>query len=188
MKEKKNDRHYVNNVEFYEELIPWLKECEIAFSNDNPRPQIPTSIAEKIIKVCAGTAQRYNFNSYTFQDEFIADGVENCVRYAHKFDYINYKSPYSYFGRIAWQACVARIEKEDKQWRTKLKYAMNAEIEGVLHELQSQDSSNKYDNEYIKFLQALNDEKGIDLTFEPKTKRKRIKKVDNDLEEYFEEK
>lgn len=187
-KDKKKDNHYVDNAVFNQEMIVWVKECEDAFDKGEQRPQVTNSIAEKIIKVCEGTAYRHNFNQYTYADEFALDAIENCVRYAHKFDYVNYKSPYSYFSRIAWQACVRRIQKEDKQWKTKLRYTMNIDISGVLNELQEHDNGVQYDNDYITFLQQLNDDKQIDLTVTEKKKRKRNIKVDNSLENSFETK
>jgi len=188
MTEKQNtDNHYVNNAEFYSEMTEWVNICEDAFEKGEPRPQLTTPLAEKIIKVCEGTAYRYNFNNYTYADEFAADAIENCVRYAHKFNYVKYTSPYSYFSRIAWQAAVRRIQKEDKQWKTKLRYTMNADIEGVLSELQEQDNGVQYDNEYIKFLQQLNDDKNIDLTVEKKKKRTRTTKNNNSLESYLDD-
>jgi len=185
-KEKKPDNHYVDNAVFYTEMIEWVKSCEDAFEKGDSRPQLTQPLAEKIIKVCEGTAYRYNFNNYTYADEFAADAIENCVRYAHKFNYVDYKSPYSYFSCIAWQAAVRRIQKEDKQWKTKLRYTMNADLEGVLNELQEQDNGVQYDNEYIKFLQQLNDDKNIDLTVQTKKKRTRKpKNSDNSLEKYI---
>ena len=50
---------------------------------------------------------------------------------------------------------------------------MNAGIEDVLNELQDQDSSTQYDNEYVKFLQKIYDEKIIDVVVEKKKKRTR---------------
>lgn len=188
MTEKKDsDKHYVDNAVFYQEMTEWVKLCEDAFEKGDPRPQIPHSIAEKIMKVAEGTAYRHNFNRYTYNDEFVADAIENCVRYAHKFNYIKYNSPYSYFSRISWQAAVRRIQKEDKQWKTKLRYIMNADFEGVMNELQSQDSGTQFDNEYISYLKQLNDDKDIDLTVEKKKKRTRNKNNENSLEGLLED-
>lgn len=184
-KEKKKDNHYVDNKLFYQEMKEWVKTCEVAKSKDLPRPQLTESISIMIMKVAKGTAYRHNFNQYTYADEFVLDAIENCVRYAHNFDYVKYNSPYSYFGRISWQAAVRRIQKEDIQWKTKLRYIMNFDIEGVINELQDHDSGVKYDNDYIKFLRNLNDEKQIDLTVTKKEKRKRKIKTDNSLESSF---
>lgn len=179
------DKHYVDNAEFYAEMTDWVKLCEDAHEKGEPRPQVPHSIAEKIMKVAEGTAYRHNFNRYTYNDEFVADGIENCIRYAHRFNYKKYKSPFSYFSTICWQAAVRRIQKEDKQWKTKLRYTMNADIEGVLNELQSQDSGSHYDNEYIDYLKQLNDDKDIDLTVEKKKRNRN--KDENSLEGLLED-
>lgn len=182
----KKDKHYVDNLEFYHEMTEWVKTCEIAEQNEESRPQLTNALGEKIMKVCEGTAYRYNFNQYTYADEFSLDAIENCVRYAHKFNYVKYKSPYSYFSRIAWQAAVRRIQKEDKMWKTKIRYVMNAGIDDFISELQSQDKNDQFDNDYIEFLQTMYDDKDVDVVVE-KTKRNRNKVKDNSLENLFED-
>lgn len=185
-KTKTPSNHYVDNAVFYQEMTVWVKTCEDAFDKGEVRPQLTDSLGGMIIKVCEGVAYRYNFNNYSYRDEFALDAIENCVRYAHKFNYEKYKSPYSYFSRIAWQASVRRLQKEDKLWKTKIRYIMNAGIEDVLNEIQDQDSNTPYDNEYVKFLQKIYDEKIVDVSVDKKQKRTRTGKK-NSLETYFDD-
>lgn len=176
--------HYVNNEELYKAIKIWLVTCQEAEDNELPRPKVTEYIGDKIMKIAIGMSTRYNFGNYTFRDQFPSAGIEHCIRYAHKFDAINYKSPFNYFSQICWQACVRVIQKEDRQWKTKLRYTMNAGVDDLITEMQSHDSGQKYDNDYLSFLQKLNDDKDIDLTVDAKKKRgPRTSK--NSLEEYF---
>ena len=91
--EKPKPNYYIDNAEFYAEMTEWVKLCEDAFEKGESRPQLNDAISKKIMLLCEGMSHRYNFGNYTFRDEFVLDGIENCIRYAHNFDYVKYKSP-----------------------------------------------------------------------------------------------
>jgi len=174
---KKKSNHYVDNKVFYTEVKEYVQQCEelekkgADIRDPQQRPRISDSIGLKIIKVCEGVMRRPNFIGYTFRAEFEGDAIENCIKYAHRFDYIKYNSPFAYFSFIAWQAAVRRIQKEDKQWKTKMRYIMNAGIDDVMSELQEHDTGKNFDNDYIDFMQKIYDTKDIDLTVEKKKKK-----------------
>lgn len=63
-------------------------------------------MAEKI-----GT--RYNFNSYTFKDEMVADGILRAIEVFDHFDIDRPgASPFSYFSKVIFRSFVQRIKKE----------------------------------------------------------------------------
>lgn len=188
---KTKSKHYVDDAEFYQEVKDYVQACEelekqgVDIRIPKNRPKISDSIGLKIILVCEGVMRRPNFIGYSYSDEMALDAEENAIRYLHRFDYVKYDSPYSYVGFIAWQAGVRRLQKEDKLWKTKMRYIMNAGIDDVMSELQGHDAGTVFDNDYVDFMQKIYDTKDVDLTIKKKPKKK--KEVSN-LEGLFDEK
>jgi hypothetical protein len=113
--------HYVNNAEFLKALISWKKDCADAEDCGEDRPAIPNYIGECILKISTRLATRPNFNNYTYLDDMILDGVENCIQYLHNFDPDKSKNPFAYFTQIIYYAFLRRIMKERKQSYIKTK-------------------------------------------------------------------
>ena len=67
------------------------------------------------------------FPGYTYIEEMKSDGIEDCMKYLHKFDFENYFKPFSYYNRIIWFAFLRRIDKEKKQEYIKYKNSLNVQ-------------------------------------------------------------
>ena len=71
------------------------------------------------LKIAQGLSYRPNFINYTYRDEMIADGIENCLQYIHNFNPDKSKNPFAYFTQIIYYAFLRRIAKEKKQSHVK---------------------------------------------------------------------
>lgn len=123
-KQKKEDAsdNYVDNKELLAEMIEWKKEYTAALESEKEStPPIPESVGEKIMLIAEGVARMNNFSGYTYRDEMILDGIENCIRYAHNFDPEKSSNPFSYFSTMIYYAFVRRIGIEKKQSSIKKK-------------------------------------------------------------------
>lgn len=107
--------HYVNNKKFYEEFVKYKKKLKEAEENNLPTPKIPNYIGECILSISQRLAQKYNFALYTFKEEMISDGLENCFLYLNNFDPEKSTNPFAYFTQIIIFAFIRRIQKEKKQ-------------------------------------------------------------------------
>jgi len=116
MPKKKND-HYVNNEEFLVEMTQYRKEYDTYLENNKigDKPTVSDKAALGFIKIAENLATKPNFRNYTYKDEMILDGIENCVAYAHNFNPEKSKNPFSYFTQIIYYAFIRRIQKENKQ-------------------------------------------------------------------------
>jgi hypothetical protein len=132
MSEKK-PKHYVNNGDFLNALIEYKRSCTEAKENNKPDPQIPNYIGECFLKIAEHLSRKPNFISYSFRDEMIADGIENCLMYFRNFDPDKSKNPFAYFTQIIYYAFLRRIMKEKKQLYVKYKAT---EQFGVLDEFE----------------------------------------------------
>jgi hypothetical protein len=125
IKKKKITRHYINNGDFCDALIAYKESCVLAESEGKVKPRIPNYIGECFIKLAEGLARRPNFFGYSYRDEMIADGIENCLMYFENFNPEKTKNPFAYFTQILWWCFVRRIQKEKKQQYIKYKATEN---------------------------------------------------------------
>ena len=113
--------HYVNNADFLAALIDYKLKCDEASLNKKPEPRIPDYIGECFLKIAEHLSRKPNFISYSFRDEMICDGIENCLMYFRNFDPAKSKNPFAYFTQIIYYAFLRRISKEKKQLYVKYK-------------------------------------------------------------------
>jgi hypothetical protein len=114
-------KHYVNNADFLTALIEYRSNCDIAKTEGKEDPRIPNYIGECFLKIAEHLSRKPNFISYSFRDEMISDGIENCLMYFRNFDPDKSKNPFAYFTQIIYFAFLRRIMKEKKQLYVKYK-------------------------------------------------------------------
>jgi hypothetical protein len=133
-------KHYINNADFLQALIDYKEQCSAAESENKPAPAIPNYIGECFMKIADGLSHKPNFINYTYRDEMISDGIENCLMYFNNFDPTKSKNPFAYFTQIIYYAFLRRIQKEKKQLYVKYK---SAEYFGTIDdsEMSEMDSS-----------------------------------------------
>jgi hypothetical protein len=116
--------HYVSNLEFYAAMKDYKQACLDAAEQGLPKPQIPKYIGECLYKIANKLSYRPNFINYSYRDEMIADGLENCITYFDNFNPDKSNNPFSYFTQIIYYAFLRRIQKEKKQVYVKHKAVM----------------------------------------------------------------
>jgi len=117
----KKTKHYINNPDFLQALIDYKTKCDEAKKSGKPEPIVPNYIGECFIKIAEHLSRKPNFVSYSFRDEMIADGIENCIMYFRNFDPTKSKNPFAYFTQIIYFAFLRRITREKKQLYVKYK-------------------------------------------------------------------
>jgi hypothetical protein len=114
-KQKKKANHYVDNQEFLEAMVKFRNAVLEAKIIDAKRPQVSDYIGECFIQIATHLSYKPNFINYTFRDDMISDGVENCLQYIDNFDPAKSTNPFAYFTQIIYYAFLRRIQKEKKQ-------------------------------------------------------------------------
>ena len=117
----KQKPHYVDNKKFLQAMIDWRLKCQKADEKKRKHPVVTNYIGECFLKIANGLSYRPNFINYTYRQEMISDGIENCLQYIHNFDPDKSKNPFSYFTQIIYYAFIRRIQKEKKQSHIKNK-------------------------------------------------------------------
>ena len=102
-------------------MIDWREKCNDAESSGKQTPPVTNYIGECFLKIATHLSYRPNFINYTYRDEMISDGIENCLQYVKNFNPEKSKNPFAYFTQIIYYAFLRRIAKEKKQSHIKNK-------------------------------------------------------------------
>jgi hypothetical protein len=97
----------------------WNDHCKDAVVADDEGPSITDFMGVCFLKIANGLSYRPNFINYTYKQEMISDGIENCLQYLHNFDPEKSNNPFAYFTQIIYYAFLRRIQKEKKQAHVK---------------------------------------------------------------------
>ena len=169
MNTKTKKEHYVNNAEFLEAMKAYRKRCREAKKAGKPKPPVDNYLGSCFLKIANHLSYRPNFINYTFRDDMISDGIENCLQYLDNFNPAKSNNPFAYFTQIIFYAFVRRIQKEKKQVTIKHKLIMDNNLDDMT--LQPGDEGGVYTNQFKEFLQ-----KNIRIEETPKKEKKPRKK------------
>ena len=151
MKKAKEKPHYVDNKKFLEAMIEHRNKCERAKEKGKKKPEVTNYIGECFLKIANHLSYRPNFINYTFRDDMISDGIENCLQYMDNFNPDKSKNPFAYFTQIIYYAFIRRIQKEKKQIQIKSKLIANTGVENMMDQLQGDDQ--QYQSQLLDYLQ-----------------------------------
>ena len=150
-KRKSTAAHYVDNKVFLQAMKEWKEQCEEAEQTGEEKPRVSNYIGECFLKIANGLSHKPNFMNYTFKDDMVSDGIENCLQYIHNFNPEKSKNPFAYFTQIIYYAFIRRIQKEKKQQDVKAKLIANSGTEMMMDSLVGDDA--QYKNQMLEFLQ-----------------------------------
>ena len=165
---KKKNEHYVDNSKFLEAMREYKILCEDAKKNDKENPLVTNYIGGCFLKIANHLSYRPNFINYTYRDDMISDGIENCLQYLDNFDPEKSKNPFAYFTQIIYYAFIRRIQKEKKQVEIKQKLLHDSNFDDLA--LQPQDDT-AYTNQFTEFLR--NNQTVDEKPVEKKDKKRR---------------
>ena len=150
MAKKTNKAHYVDNKKFLQAMIEHRDKCRIAEEKGKKKPDVSNYIGECFLKIANHLSYRPNFINYTFRDDMISDGIENCLQYLNNFNPKKSNNPFAYFTQIIYYAFVRRIQKEKKQSNIKYKMIEQAGIDE--YDTIPGDNNSEYKNQFLEFL------------------------------------
>jgi hypothetical protein len=175
--------HYVNNADFLAAIVEMRAKKKEAEEKGLPKPIVSNYIGECILKIATHLSYKPNFINYSYRDDMILDGVENCIQYIDNFDPTKSNNPFAYFTQIIYYAFLRRIAKEKKQTYIKGKLIQDMSFE--MFELQEQDEGQEFRNAYLDFMSNNRNFEDI-AQFEEKQKRKKTPKTAVNLDEFIE--
>ena len=153
--------HYVDNKQLFAVIVQYKADVKVANQNNQSKPQIPNYVGECILLIAQRLATKPNFINYSYREEMISDGIENCISYFDNFDPSKSDNPFAYFTQIIYYAFLRRIQKEKKQVYIKHKSTENSMLFNELVDQMDDDDftpSFEFDSENISdFIKAFED-------------------------------
>ena len=195
---KRKSIHYVNNKEFSQAVVEYCTVVKQAKIDGKPLPIVPDYIAQCFLKISEGLSHKSNFIRYTYREEMVMDAVENCLKAIENYDIdaatrSGNPNAFAYFTQISWYAFLRRIAKEKKQQDIKLKYLSQSGIEQyILNDFDDVAANNAVQAFIDQLKDRIERVKERDDEFkqyiqEEKHRKKRIMRVDSDLQEFMDE-
>ena len=117
--------HYVDNKLLYQVMVEYKQAVKEAEETADEPPVVPDLVGAALLKIANRLSTKPNFINYTFREEMVSDGIENCINYINNFDPEKSKNPFAYFTQIIYYAFLRRIQKEKKQLYIKHKAIEN---------------------------------------------------------------
>ncbi len=174
---KRPTRNYVNNRQLYEVLVDFVGKRREAISSEQELPRIPNYVGECISLIATRLATKPCFSGYSFIDEMISDGIENCIMYIHNFNPDKSSNPFGYVTLIIHHAFLRRIEKEAKHSYVRHKMMVQGS------HLRSMEYGGDFDSDEFESLTGNNNDtsNSIISNFETKLQEKKDKKKEKAL-------
>jgi DNA-directed RNA polymerase specialized sigma24 family protein len=166
---RRSKRNYVNNKDLLEAIIVYKKQCKEAEDSGDEQPRVPNYIGECIYQIATRLATKPNFSGYSYKDDMISDGIENCLQYMHNFDPEKSSNPFAYFTQIIWYAFLRRIQKEKKQMYIRFKSSQSLLATGDTYS-SAEGGLNMYLNTSTDYMDSFIED------FEDKLEKNKIKK------------
>lgn len=168
--------HYVDNKKFLQALIEYRQSVDEASAKGEEPPIVSKYIGECFIKIATHLSYKSNFINYTFKDDMISDGIENCLTAVAKFDPAKSSNPFAYYTQVIYFAFIRRIQKEKKQQATKYKLMENMDIDALI----SQEQDGEFGTQFLDYLRRQMDT--VDIEKRVMNIPKKAKKVQDDIE------
>jgi hypothetical protein len=192
----KDKPHYVNNAEFSQAVVDYVRLSNEAKASGAPVPIVPDYIARCFLKISEGLSHKANFVRYTYREEMVMDAVENCLKAIDNYNIetatrTGKPNAFAYFTQISWYAFLRRIQKEKKQQDIKMKYLTESGIEELISEEFHNNPAAQQTQAFVDELRVQIDTiKERDSKFdayakEEKKRRKRRQFADSDLSEFL---
>ena len=195
-RKNKKSAHYVNNADFSNAVVEYVKTVNEAKSSNKTIPKVPDYIAQCFLSIAEGLSHKSNFIRYTYREEMVMDAVENCLKAIENYDIeaatrTGKPNAFAYFTQITWYAFLRRIAKEKKQQDIKLKYLTRSGIENFVDGDMSDDYAMNVVGSFVDTLRDRIDKVRTQDTEvkafvkEEKLKKKRAVHADSDLSDFL---
>lgn len=193
---KRASIHYVNNAQFSEAVVDYVKLVRDAKEKEENLPIVPDYIAQCFLRIAEGLSHKSNFVRYTYREEMVMDAVENCLKAIENYNLeaatrSGRPNAFAYFTQISWYAFLRRIAKEKKQQDIKTKYMSQSGIEEFIAAGENDKAAQQVAQAFVDTLKDRIDKvKEVDTQVKEYSKRERKKRsivVDSDLTGFMEE-
>lgn len=138
MASKTKPEHYIDNKKFSLAVMEYVKECRRKNELNEESPQIPRYIGECFIRISRRLSSAGNFSGYSWKEEMVSDGIENCVTAIKNYNIdaptrTGVPNAFGYFSKIVFWAFLRRIAAEKKQIEIRERVIANCSHESFIN-------------------------------------------------------
>jgi hypothetical protein len=182
--DKTKKPHYVDNQKFYAEIVEYRKKLQEARDAGLEDPRIPNYIGECIWKIANKLSTKPCFMNYSYREEMVSDGIENCILYFKDYDPAIGQNPFAYFTQVIYYAFLRRINKEEKN-----RYAMYKHFQENIVNQHDMSLFKDSDDNLLLPMQMYDNINDFMSRFEEKEEKKKIKRkqAKEGLQQFYEE-
>ena len=182
--DKTKKAHYVDNQKFYVEIVEYRKKLQEAREAGLEDPRIPNYIGECIWKIANKLSTKPCFMNYSYREEMVSDGIENCILYFKDYDPAIGQNPFAYFTQVIYYAFLRRINKEEKN-----RYAMYKHFQENIVNQHDISLFKDSDDNLLLPMQMYDNINDFMSRFEEKEEKKKIKRkqAKEGLQQFYEE-
>lgn len=197
-KSKRASIHYVNNAEFSQAVVNYVKSSNKAKEAETPIPIVPNYIADCFLRIAEGLSHKSNFIRYTYREEMVMDAVENCLKAINNYNIeaatrTGNPNAFAYFTQISWYAFLRRIAKEKKHQDIKERFMTEAGVEAFIAATGSVETTQMVQHFVDELRDRIDKVKAVDTKVsdfakkDKQIKRKRVMIVDSDLTDFMDD-
>lgn len=129
-------RNYVSKKSFAKLVIEHNEAVSRAVSRGETPPQISKELSEIFMKIAQRLATKKQFRGYSYIEDMIADGYEDCLRRIYNFNPEMSSYVFAYFTQIIWNAFIRKIKNEKKLLQTTIALTEHYSTYGITHDKQ----------------------------------------------------
>ena len=114
---EKNNGHYINNKELYQELVKYNQFKKEAIDRGEGIPPLTNKIGLAIIQIANRRCNSPMYRGYTnnWKEEMISNAITVATLLGHNFDPEKYNNPFAYFTQICDNAIKEQLKREKTQ-------------------------------------------------------------------------
>lgn len=180
---KKAKINYIDNVKFSEAIIEYQRKAAENKTLGKPEPKISNYIGECFQKIAEHLSYRPEFINYSYREEMVGDGVENCLMYFENYnpEAISKRTgnktlgAFAYFSQIIFFAFLRRIAKEQKEQYVKYKILQKSQIMDQYTAEDIESMSDDLIKNYVQTGGLYDNMNDFIVKYEESQKRKKIK-------------
>jgi len=183
-KPKKAKVHYVDNKRFFDEIVAYRERLHQARAAGLEDPRIPNYVGECIWKIAEKLSTKPCFMNYSYREEMVSDGIENCILYFKDYDPSIGQNPFAYFTQVIYYAFLRRIGKEEKN-----RYAMYKHFQENIINQTDMNLLRDSDDNHLLPAQMYDNINDFMSRFEKKEEAKKLKRkqAKEGLNQFYEE-
>lgn len=179
--------HYVDKKLMLQEITIYRDQYLIWVGNgkEGKRPSMSEKLGEMILEICTRVSFAPNFINYTFREDMIGPAVENCILYAHNFDYTKYNNPFGYLTTFAYFSNVRCINQFKDDRKLKAKYVQRLCLDDDMLEQMGDVGSYSdtgVDTDNNSLIDLIKDYYKVDLVAADKPKPKKVVEIEPEIE------